>query len=60
MAIYCGEDCVALCDFCIHFKEISYDELEDYSADGICETTGEEVSFADECERFRCFRCKDE
>lgn len=61
MARYCSKACTSLCDFCIHFKEHSYEELDDYHADGICEITGEEVSAIDYCtDNFHCFRCKEE
>lgn len=61
MAKYCDEDCYALCDFCVHFKEIEYERLEDCYADGICEITGEEVSIIDYCtDNFECFRYKED
>lgn len=60
MAKYCSEACEPLCDFCIHFKELDESRLDDYSSDGICVITGEEVSIIDYCtDNFECFRCKE-
>lgn len=60
MAKYCSESCEALCDFCIHFRELDESKLDDYHSDGICEITGEEVAYTDFClDKFKCFRCED-
>lgn len=60
MVKYCGEECVELCDFCVHYVDNgTLNGTLDFEGEGKCKAKNIMVDALDSCEDdFYCFRVK--
>lgn len=63
MAKFCGDDCIAICDFCKHYKDEYRDinGLDQFVGEGICGIDNHETDACGgyKCDGFECFRIKE-
>lgn len=60
MAKFCNDDCEAICDFCVHYKDLyrDIDKVQGFAGEGICDADSQptDACGGNNCEDFECFR----
>lgn len=60
MAKYCDDDCMPICDFCVHYRDDN-EGKDGFAGEGYCEAKNEQTDACDFCEDdFHCFRLTEE